>query len=191
MNVLKRASPRHRDEDLRRAYRTHVRAVYSYLAYSVSREVAEDLTSTTFERVVRSWDRFDPSRASERTWIIAIARNALTDHFRRQQHRATVSTDEHPALLETVVSADDPLARQLARDGLVSWLEQLNPRERQVLAMRFGADMPATEVARTLDLSEGNVHQITSRALRRMREAADSEDVSGSAAPGGSPDDSS
>lgn len=168
-----------------------MRAVYSYLAYSVSREIAEDLTSNTFERVVRSWDRFDPSRASERTWIIAIARNALTDHFRRQQHRTTVSTNEHPALLEAVVSSEDPLARQLARDGLVSWLALLNPRERQILAMRFGADLPATDVACALDLSEANVHQITSRALRRLREAAESEDISDSAAQDGPPDGSS
>lgn len=179
------------DDELRRVYRTHVRAVFAFLAYSVSREVAEDLTSLTFERVIKSWDRFDPSRASERTWVIAIARNALTDHFRRQQHRATVSTDEHPALLETVASADDPLARQLARDELVFWLEQLNPRERQVLAMRFGADMPAGDVASALELSESNVHQITSRALRRLRAAAESDGVSGSAARGASPDDSS
>ncbi len=181
----------HRDDELRRVYRTHVRAVYAFLAYSVSRETAEDLTSSTFERVVKSWDRFDPARASERTWVIAIARNALTDHFRRQSHRTTASTDEFPGLLETVEASDDPLAKQLAREGLVSWLEQLAPRERQVLAMRFGADMPASDIAESLGLSEGNVHQITSRALRRLRASPDADEVSGSVPRSESPDDSS
>lgn len=169
-----------RDDELRRVYRAHVRAVYAFLSYSVSREVAEDLTSTTFERVVKSWDRFDPTKATERTWVIAIARNALTDHFRRQRLRATVSTDEHPVLLESVTSSDDPLARQLAREGLIGWLEQLSDRERQVLALRFGADLSANDVATALDLTTDNVHQIASRALRGLRKAAISDSVQSS-----------
>ena len=40
-------------------------------------------TSTTFERVIRSWRSYDPRKAGVRTWVLAIARNALTDHYRR------------------------------------------------------------------------------------------------------------
>lgn len=149
-----------------------MRAVYAFLGYSVDRETAEDLASTTFERVVKAWHRFDPELASERTWVLAIARNALTDHFRRQRHRVTVSMDEHPTIVDTLVAADDPLARQLTTEGLVAWLGQLGERERTVLALRYGADLPAAEIAETLNLTEGNVHQIISRSLRRLREAA-------------------
>lgn len=170
-------------------YRTHVRAVYAFLAYSVSAETAEDLTSTTFERVIKSWDRFDPSLASERTWILAIARNALTDHFRRQKHRVTLSTDEHPALLDSLASSDDPLARRLTREAVVEWLGQVGPREREILALRFGADLPASDIATTLGLTAGNVHQITSRALRRLREHAEGQPLSGSGEPESSPSD--
>src|SRR2546423_1406970 len=87
-------------EELRRVYRAHVDAVYAFLAASVRPTVAEDLTAATFERVVRAWRSYDPARASERTWILSIARNLLTDHYRRQHHRAALSTDEHPELLE-------------------------------------------------------------------------------------------
>lgn len=127
----------------------------------------------TFERVMKAWDRFDPALASERTWVLAIARNALTDHYRRQRLRTTVSTDEHPALLDTLLTVEDPLARQMSADGLAAWLGQLGDRERQVLAMRYGADMSAKEIAESLELTEGNVHQIVSRALRRLRAAAE------------------
>ena len=161
-------------------YRTHVRAVFSFLAYSVSREAAEDLTSTTFERVLKAWDRFDPQRASERTWVLAIARNALTDHYRRQSHRGTVSVDEHPGLLDRLVDSTEPLARQLAVEGLASWLCELSEREREVLALRFGADLSAREIAGLTSLTEDNVHQIASRGLRRLRVIADQRGVSGS-----------
>jgi RNA polymerase sigma-70 factor (ECF subfamily) len=160
-----------RDEELRRVYREHLRAVYAFLAYSVPPATAEDLTGATFERVIRAWDRFDPAKASERTWILTIARNLLADHFRRQQHRAAVSLDEHPGLMDALQS-DDWESRRLTEDELRGWLSHLKEREQQVLALRYGADLPAEEVAELLDLSPANVHQIVSRALRRLRELA-------------------
>jgi RNA polymerase sigma-70 factor (ECF subfamily) len=160
-----------RDEELRRVYHEHLRAVYAFLAYSVPAATAEDLTAATFERVIRAWDRFDPAKASERTWILTIARNLLADHFRRQQHRAAVSLDEHPGLLDALKS-DDWESRRLSEDELRGWLAHLKEREQQVLALRYGADLPAEEVAELLDLSPANVHQIVSRALRRLRELA-------------------
>jgi RNA polymerase sigma-70 factor (ECF subfamily) len=149
-----------------------VRAVYAFLAYSVDPAAAEDLTSATFERVVRSWHRFDPERGSERTWILAIARNLLTDHFRRQGRAESVSVDEHPDVLEHLGGPDPGLERPLSVEQLKRWLEPLGDREREVLALRYGADLEGVEIARMLDLTTANVHQILSRSLRRLREAA-------------------
>lgn len=160
---------RHGERDeLLDVYRDNVKPVYAYFSYSVSHETAEDLTAATFERVVRAWSRFNPDTASPRTWILAIARNVLTDHYRRQSHRNTVSLDQHPALAATLVATDDPAAQLLTTHVVRDWLGWLEPREREVLALRFGADLPAAAVARHLDLSEANVHQIASRALRRL-----------------------
>lgn len=170
-----------RTDAFRRLYRTHVRAVYAFLAYSVSADIAEDLTSTTFERALKAFDRFDPEKAGERTWLLAIARNALTDHYRRQRHRNAASTDEHPALLDRLIDSEDPLARHASMEGLVGWLQELSPRQQEVVAMRFGADMSAREVAEALDMTEANVHQIASRALRLLRASAERRAVSDSA----------
>jgi RNA polymerase sigma factor (sigma-70 family) len=158
-----------RDAELRAVYKENVSAVYAYLAYSVPRHVAEDLTSETFERVLRSWPSFDPTRSSVRAWVLIIARHLLTDYYRRQRHRTGPSLDEHPALLETLVTRDDATDRVLAADSAKSWLGELRDREREVLALRYGADLTAAEIARTLGLTEANVHQITSRALRHLR----------------------
>ena len=57
-----------------RVYDDHVWRVYGFLAYRLrDRDVAEDLTQATFERALRAWSRFDPRRASELTWLLAIA----------------------------------------------------------------------------------------------------------------------
>jgi RNA polymerase sigma factor (sigma-70 family) len=156
---------------LEAVYREYLPSVYGFFSYSVGPDVAEDLTAATFERVVRSWAQFDPSRSSERTWIFTIARNLLTDHWRWRRHRHGPSLDANPELVESIASADDPLARSLDRDALKGWLEQLAPREREVLALRYVADLSVPEVADCLDLSAANVHQICSRSLRRLRSA--------------------
>ncbi|MDO9355477.1 MAG: sigma-70 family RNA polymerase sigma factor [Solirubrobacteraceae bacterium] len=167
-----------RDNDLERVYREHLDAIFSFFSYSVARHVAEDLTATTFERVVKAWGRYDPSKASERTWILTIARNALTDHYRRQSHRKAASLDEHPGLADSLAQAD-PFAQPLAADAFAGWLRDLGDRDRQVLALKYGADLSAAEIAALLDLSEPNIHQIVSRALKRLRTKAHAADESG------------
>src|SRR5919106_1455 len=64
-------------------YEEHVWQVYGFFGYRLgAREEAEDLTQQTFERALRAWRRFDPERASPLTWLLAIARNLLIDHYR-------------------------------------------------------------------------------------------------------------
>ena len=170
-----------RAEDLREVYRRNVEAVYAFFAYSVPRHAAEDLTSATFERVVRSWSRYDPRLAAERTWILAIARNLLTDHFRRQRHRNAVSTDEYPALLERHAAGAGAGEELIDAEALRMWLEPLPARAREVVALRYGADLDAREIASLLGLSEANVHQIVSRSLRKLRKRVEEKAVRDSA----------
>lgn len=169
---MKRRLGRHGppEDELQRVYREHVGATYAFFAYSLSQPAAEDLTGATFERVVRSWSSFDPRRGSERTWILAIARNQLTDFFRRQAVRTTVSLDEHPQLLDLLEATDDAIGRRLSIEELKGWLSRLGPREQEVLALRYGADLQASEIGGLCGLSTANVHQILSRSLRRLRE---------------------
>src|SRR5947209_13665765 len=81
-----------------RVYEEQVWSVYGFLAYRLrDRETAEDLTQATFERALRSWSRFDPRRGSERTWLLAIARNLLIDHHRGRRRQALELIDERAA----------------------------------------------------------------------------------------------
>jgi RNA polymerase sigma factor (sigma-70 family) len=157
-------------KELHDVYRRNVAAVYAFFSYSVCADTAEDLTAATFERVVRYWPRFDPSRSSVRSWILTIARNVQTDHYRRQSHRRGPSLDEYPALAGALAAPDDHARGWLGIQAIEGWLSHLRPREREVLALRYGADLSADEIARCLGISRANVHQLSSRALRRLRE---------------------
>ena len=147
-------------------YASHIDRVYAFFAYRVtSASDAEDLTSATFERVVRHAHRFDPARASVTTWLFVISENVLVDHYRRQGRRDERDFDE----------ADDRWSAPEDRPSiglspeLESALGSLNDRERRVIGLRFGADLSGKEIAALVGTSEANVHQLLSRALRRMR----------------------
>jgi RNA polymerase sigma factor (sigma-70 family) len=154
--------------DLSRVYEENVWHVYGFLAYRVrDREAAEDLTQVTFERATRAFGRFDPRRASARTWLLAIARNALIDHQRRGRRLSTEPLDE--GSVSAAAGPEDAIDSVDLRAALT----QLPDREREVLALRYGAQMTGPEIAASLGLSTANVDQIISRTLRKLRAELD------------------
>lgn len=151
-------------KDFAEIYDACVWDVYGFVAYRVGdRADAEDLTQQTFERALRAWPRFDPVRAAPKTWLLAIARNIVIDHYRAR--RAEEPLDE--------LGRDEPYADAAETLGLdpdlATALAQLSPRDREVVALRFGGDLTGPEIADELGLSLANVQQILSRSLRRLR----------------------
>jgi RNA polymerase sigma-70 factor, ECF subfamily len=142
----------------------HVEAVFRFHAYRApSRETAEDLTQVTFEKALKAWPRFDPARAMPRTWLLAIARNVLIDERRADRHELTLDD----ARLDLLTTHDEHRLGPSA--ALSTALAGLATREREVLGLRFGADLSGPEIADVMGLSVGNVQQILSRTLRRLR----------------------
>ena len=153
------------NSDFARAYDEHVWRVYGFLAYRLrDRDVAEDLTQATFERALRAWSRFDPRRASERTWLLTIARNLMIDHHRADRSDRHVEIDER--VMPTVAGPEE---RSTASPELAEALAKLTDRDREVIALRFGGDLTGPEIADLTDLSLANVQQILSRSLRKLR----------------------
>src|ERR671939_1755664 len=97
----------------------HLDAVFRYLLL-VTRDhaTAQDLTSETFEKAFRSWRRFDPRRASPRTWLCRIARSAALDHFRSEERRrrreTSFAADVHEAGEEGLGGLSEPLEAAIA-----------------------------------------------------------------------------
>jgi RNA polymerase sigma-70 factor (ECF subfamily) len=152
-------------------YDEHVGHVYGFFAYALgTRPDVEDLTQQTFERAFRAWERYDQSRASTSTWLFAIARNLLVDHLRASH--AAQPESVHEASLETVASPPDRPSLGLDPE-IERALGELGPRERELIALRFGGDLTGAEIAQLTRLKVANVQQILSRSLRRMRQSLD------------------
>jgi RNA polymerase sigma factor (sigma-70 family) len=159
--------------DFAEAYDKQVWNIYGFFAYRVScRGDAEDLTQRTFERALGAWGRFDPQRAPVGVWLLAIARNLLIDHY-----RASASSRQEP--LDEV--AEEQLGSELPQPdlgldpALAEALSALSPRSREVIALRFGADLAGPEIAELTGLTLANVQQTLSRSLRRLRDSLEAK----------------
>jgi RNA polymerase sigma factor (sigma-70 family) len=143
-----------------------IRSVYAYVAYRLGDGPdAEDVTSETFERALRYRDRFDPRRGEPIAWLVGIARRCLAD-------AVTARRDE------TLEDRDRPAAGDLEGDAvrrleLQAAVLRLDPRERELVALRFGADLKARQIAELLGERTNTVEVALHRALARLRAILD------------------
>src|SRR6187401_3776357 len=128
---------------LAEAAEAHLDDVFGYLLYLTrDRETAEDLSSATFEKALRIWDRFDPRRGSARAWLLGIARTTALDWFRAEarRHRREEAAAEPEAQEADFVEGLSP-ELQLA-------LATLSAGEREVLALRIVIELDGEQTAR-------------------------------------------
>lgn len=157
------------NEQFERLYEEHASDLLGFLIYRTGdRALAEDVLADTFERVLRSRRRFDPRRGSAKTWVYSIALNRLRDMQRR-------SGSESRALERTggpveEAAPDAAIARVDDRDMLGRALATLSVEEREAVALRFGGELTAPEMADLLGEKLTTVEGRIYRALRKLRD---------------------
>ena len=160
-------------QDFAQAAREHLSAVHAYVAYLVgNRSVAEDLTATAFEKALRNWSRFDPKRASARTWLCAIARGVALDHFSAEDRRRR--REDAYALRQEFEIAEPWFGDGLSPE-LESALATLSAGEREVIALRVLLEMEAETAAHLLGISRSACSMRLSRALEKLSERVASD----------------
>lgn len=139
-----------------------IRRVYAYVAYRIGDGAdAEDVTSATFERAVRYRDQFDPRRGEPAAWLIGIARRCISDHFAARP----VPVGDVPEM-----PAPGDLAADLAaRIDLRSAVGGLAERDRELVALRYGADLTARQIGELLEMKTNAVEVALRRALLRLQ----------------------
>lgn len=137
-----------------------IRRVYAYVAYRIGDGAeAEDITSETFERALRYKDSYDPSKGEPAAWLIGIARRCLSAV--PQPRPATDEVEETPA-------ADDLEEESVRRVDLQAAMAKLSQRDRELLALRYGADLTAAQIGELLDLATNAVEVALHRARERL-----------------------
>lgn len=160
-----------RTRDFERLYKEHAGPLLAFLTYrSGDSSLADDLLADTFERALRGRKRFNPSRSSEKTWLYAIALNLLRDQRRRTERGRRVIAQSEAG---TPVSSEGGLEQVEQRDRVARAMDSLNSNEREIVAMRYGADLTLREIATLLNQPTGTTAAQLYRALERMAGALD------------------
>lgn len=159
---------REEPEAFRELYRLYLPRVYAYVSYRVgSMHDAEDLTAEIFLLVVREFGRFEWRHDNSfAAWIFRIAHN-LVANFVRDGKRAGVALglDELPQIDANALLPEDELLRKELFAHLHSLVNELPPRRREVVSLRYFAGLRNNEIARVLGMDEHSVASTLSRAL--------------------------
>jgi RNA polymerase sigma-70 factor, ECF subfamily len=159
-----------RDEvDWDRVYAEQLPRVLNFFRYRCGNAAdAEDLTSITFEKAWRGRDRYRRDKGAFSTWLFTIARNAAVDHYRARP--PVVPLDEAAAVAAGAATPEDETALRSDAARLAALLPTLSDRDRELIALKYGAEMSNRDIARATGLSESNVGTILYRAVQTLRE---------------------
>lgn len=146
----------------------HQHAVASYIRVFVQdHALAEDVLQEVAYSAAGSFDRYDPERPFV-GWLIAIAKQRIVDHYRREDRRAVLLSD---AAMESVavasVSSDKHSDREERMEALRSCFNQLNARQKKVLDSRYGQDRSPQEVAEEIGSNAAAVNALIYR-IRKL-----------------------
>jgi RNA polymerase sigma-70 factor (ECF subfamily) len=149
-------------------YRATADDLYAYVATLLrDRAAAEDVVAAAFERAYRRLHTYDARRGSRRQWLFGIARHAALDELRRRRRVAALAAE--PGAPEPALDSDaaDPARRAAVRAALAG----LEPRDRELVALKFFAGLDNAEIAGVLGISPSNAGTRLHRAVHRLREA--------------------
>jgi RNA polymerase sigma factor (sigma-70 family) len=134
--------------------------VYAYVAYRIGDgPEAEDITSETFERALRYKESYDRSKGEPAAWLIGIARRCLA---------AAAPPGPLADNVEETPAPDDLEEQSARRIDLQLALGKLSQRDRELLALRYGADLTAAQIGELLELATNAVEVALHRARERL-----------------------
>jgi RNA polymerase sigma-70 factor, ECF subfamily len=154
-----------------------IRRVYAYVAYRLGDGPgAEDVTSEVFERALRYQESYDRSKGEPIGWLLGIARRCVAAAL---AERSAVQ----PVAEVTNAIDDRPIEEEAVRRlTVVAAVEQLGQRDQELIALRFGADLTAAQIAQVLEMQTNAVEVALHRALGRLRTIIDPEETPGGVA---------
>lgn len=154
-------SPRGLDDSLMEALvAEHGTALLSFATRLTGRhEAAEEIVQETLLRAWRHPEALDGSRGSARGWLFTVARNLVTDAWRRE------GPGESPVVPDALVDLD----RSVDDWVVSSAVADLSPEHRQVLFQTVWLGQSVAEAAQALGVPPGTVKSRTHYALRALR----------------------
>ena len=139
--------------------------LFGYLVNATRHKtLAEDLLQSTWLKAIEALPRFEPRGFGLAPWLFAIAKNECRQHWRKTQHESDTEISENDF-------ADDN--RSLSDNHIIieQIMRRLNQDDRELLRLRYIADLPLNDIARVLNINPVAVRVRMHRALARAKDA--------------------
>jgi RNA polymerase sigma-70 factor, ECF subfamily len=144
-------------------------SVYRFIYYRVgSVALAEDLTSETFFRALRSMSSFKWQGKDFGAWLMTIARNLTADHYKAGRTRLEFATEDMGAHDSATDGPENAVLASLTNEALLEALGELPAEQQECLIMRFLQGLSIAETAKVLGRSDGAVKQLQLRGVRNL-----------------------
>lgn len=141
--------------------------IFHFFCFKVGTRVeAEELTSITFEKAWSNRKNYRQDRGHINAWIFGIARKVAVDFFR--QPRREIALSEVLEIPDTI-SVEEDVQKRINFHRLTLILSHLSDQERELIALKYGAELTNREISRMIGLSESNVGTILHRVVSRIR----------------------
>jgi RNA polymerase sigma-70 factor (ECF subfamily) len=144
-------------------------SVYRFLVHRTrSQALAEDLTSETFFRALRGMASFRWQGKDFGAWLMTIARNLCTDHYKAGRTRLEMTTEDMTPHDDATEGPEESVLASLTNEVLLKALGALPPEQKDCLIMRFLQGMSIAETAQVLGRSDGAIKQLQLRGVRNL-----------------------
>lgn len=153
-----------------RIYEEYSEAVYQFIYFLVGEEeLAKDLTQETFLKAMNHFSGFRHD-ASEKTWLMKIARNLVYDHFRRKKVLKFIPFLQKHEQLERTYVPERWLESKESQYQLYKALGQLPYQYREVIVLRKIEGFSIKESAKILGWNEAKVRNATERGMKKLQQ---------------------
>lgn len=154
-------------------YDRYVDLVYRYIYFRVgSHPLAEDLTSETFLRALRRIGDFTWQGRDFGAWLVTIARNLVTDHFKSGRYRLEIPTGEIIDVpLDGSHIPENAVVTAIINDRVLRAVRELNPEQQECVVLRFLHGLSLAETALIMGKKSGAIKALQFRAVRALARA--------------------
>lgn len=149
-------------------YEEHFDKVFRYMALRVKdRSEAEDMAQQVFVKSFEALPAFKWKGAPFGAWLFSIARNLVVDRGRKAGKQPMTSIDD--VVIPSNENLENIVETKMEMEKVVEASKRLTPSQREVVALRFGAEMSIAETAKIMGKNEGAIKALQHSAINALR----------------------
>jgi RNA polymerase sigma-70 factor (ECF subfamily) len=153
-------------------YDRYFERVYTYFRYRFNEPtLCDDLCSQTFLQALEHIGQFLPARGPFIGWLFGIARNLANQHLQKSRRFPQLSFDSLWSFASSDTTPEDQTIELDEQRRMLQAIAVLSTQQRDLLALKFSAELTNRQIATLTGLSEQNVAVIIFRSIRKLRQA--------------------